>query len=173
MPNYRRLFIDNSYLFITIVTNKRRSILCDNINFLRDAFKDVKKIYNFETYAIVILPEHLHMILIPEKIEDYPKIIRALKYNFSKKINAGGIAIPPYEKNKIWQDRYFEHTIRDEEDLNNHLDYIHYNPVRHKHVKAVIDWEYSSFKKFVEQNNYAKNWGRNEDIKKIKQLNYE
>lgn len=95
MPNYRRLFIDGSYLFITIVTYQKRHILIDNINPLRQAFKDAKEIYKFEIYASVILPNHIHLILIPDNIKEYPKIIRAIKYNFSKSLNDGGIAIPP------------------------------------------------------------------------------
>lgn len=200
MPNYRRLFIDNSYLFITIVTHNRVPILIDNVSILRKSFKQAKEIYEFDIYAISILPDHFHMILIPENIKDYPKIIRAIKYNFSKMINDGGIAIPPYisrspsvsgdsvqcqtravgqeclsyKRNKeIWQKRYYEHTIISEEDLHNHLDYIHYNPVKHGHVKCVKDWEHSSFHKFVEQNNYDINWGSEKDIEKIKELSYE
>lgn len=173
MPNYRRLFIDNSYLFITIVTSQRKSVLIENISLLQESFKEASYIYKFEIYAISILPEHLHMILIPENINDYPKIIRAIKYNFSEKINAGGIAIPPYEKKSIWQKRYYEHTLRDDEDLNKHLDYIHYNPVKHGLVKQVKNWEFSSFHKFVEIKNYDTNWGNFQDIEKIKDLNYE
>ena len=196
MPNYRRLFIDNSYLFITIVTRNRAPILIDNVSTLRASFEEAKEVYKFDVYAIAILPEHMHMILIPENIKDYPKIIRAIKYNFSRKINDGGMAIPPYinrspndsedikvfalcnlSKNKInkgiWQDRYIEHTIRDENDLNNHLNYIHYNPVKHGNVNCVKDWEHSSFHKFVEQKNYETNWGTFQDIEKIKELDYE
>lgn len=92
MPNYRRLFIDNSYLFLTVVTAQRKPLLINNINILRTSFKRAKEIYNFEIYASVILPDHMHLILIPETINEYPKIIRAIKYNFSKLLKDGGIA---------------------------------------------------------------------------------
>ena len=68
---------------------------------------------------------------------------------------------------------YWEHTLRDEEDLNRHIDYVHYNPVKHNLVKNVKDWKYSSFHKFVEQNLYDINWGTNEDIQKIIGLDFE
>jgi len=187
MPNYRRLFIPNSYLFLTIVTNNRRPILLQNIDVLRAAFKHTKNNYNFEILACVILPDHIHLLLKPENIKDYPKIVRAIKYNFSKKFNngvseisplskkatAGRIAIPPYAKKQIWQRRYWEHTIRDDEDLYKHLDYIHYNPVKHVLVKNVKDWEFSSFSKFVEMKNYDLDWGSSKDVKHIATMDYD
>lgn len=182
MSNYRRLFIPNSYLFLTITTNYRRPILIDNINLLKQAFKNTKEIYHFEIFASVILPEHIHSIIIPDKIEDYPKIIHAVKYSFSKKLQNGGIVIPPYNLSNsklkkgdkgIWQRRHYEHTIRDEDDLHKHLDYIHYNPVKHGLTQNVKNWEFSSFNKFVKMGNYDENWGSHKDIEKIKNLNYE
>lgn len=185
MPNYRRLFIPNSYLFITIVTNKRQPILIDNVDLLRKSFKAVKEVYNFEIFASVILPDHIHLIIIPKNINEYPKIIRAVKYNFSKMINDGGIAILPYKndncraglppcQNKtIWQRRYWEHTIRDEEDLHKHLDYIHYNPVKHGLTQNVKDWGFSSFNKFVESKNYDIDWGSVDDVKNIATMDYD
>ena len=73
----------------------------------------------------------------------------------------------------IFQRRYWEHTIRDENELNNHINYIHYNPVKHKLVKNVKDWEYSSFHKFVKNNLYDKNWGNVKEIENIIDLDYE
>ena len=169
-------------MFLTITTNNRKPILIDNIDFLRLAFENTKKIYSFEICASVILPDHLHVILKPEDIEQYPKIIFAIKYHFSRNIDEGGLGNPPYALNQskinkkekgIWQRRYFEHTIIDEDDLNKHIDYIHYNPVKHELVKCVKDWEYSSFGKFVESGNYDTNWGSSQDVEKVKELNYE
>lgn len=176
--NYKRLFINGTYVFLTIVTYNRKKFLIDNVNLLKEAFSESKNFFNFEIFAICILPEHFHIILNPENINDYPKIIKSIKYNFSNNINAVGLASPTYGyENKrekgIWQRRYYEHTIKDEEDLNKHLDYIHYNPVKHNYVSIVNDWKYSSFDKFVKQGNYYKNWGMIKDVEKIKDLNYE
>ena len=150
---------------------------------LRESFKRAQKTYKFKIYASVILPEHLHLIIIPEKIEEYPKIIFSVKYHFSRNVKIdGGLGNPPYalseskikKKEKgIWQRRYIEHTIRDEDDLYNHLDYIHYNPVKHGHVKKVKDWDFSSFNKFVKMNKYDVNWGSENDVEKIKSLEWE
>lgn len=159
MPNYKRLFIPNSYLFLTVVTNNRQPILINNIQLLRESFKRAQQTYKFDLYACAILPDHMHLILTPQKIEEYPKIIFAVKYHFSRNIDIGGLGNPPYNISKckhnkkekgIWQRRYYEHTIRDEDDLYKHLDYIHYNPVKHGFVQNVKDWEFSSFHKFVE-----------------------
>lgn len=176
--NYKRLFINGTYIFLTIITYNRKEILTKNIDLFRNAIIESKKHFNFEIFAICILPEHFHIILKPENINDYPKIIKSIKYNFSAKFNAVGLASPTYGyENKrekgIWQRRYYEHSIKDEEDLNKHLDYIHYNPVKHNYVSCVKDWEYSSFEKFVKHGNYEKNWGSYKDIEKIKDLDYE
>lgn len=174
--NYRRLFVPNAYVFLTVVTYNRKPILIENIDLLRAALKETKKYFNFEIIAVVVLPEHFHIIFNLETIEEYPQIIKSIKYNFSEKFNFVGLASPTYEKKRekeIWQRRYWEHTIINEEDFNRHLDYIHYNPVKHGYVKCTKDWEYSSFKKFVEQNNYEIDWGSEKDIEKIKGLNYD
>ena len=73
----------------------------------------------------------------------------------------------------IFQRRYWEHTITSEEELNNQIDYIHYNPVKHALVNQVKDWQYSSFHKFVKQGLYENDWGSTEDIKNIKDLSFE
>ena len=117
------------------------------------------------------------MILYPENIKDYPKIITSIKYYFSHNIDVG-VETPTYgylnkgEKG-IFQRRYFEHTIIDEKDLNNQINYIHYNHVKHGYAKSVKDWEYSSFHKFVENNWYDKNWGNVKEIENIINLDYE
>ncbi len=174
---YKRLFISNTYIHLVMVTYKRKPILINNIDLLRNSFKNAKQFFNFDIFAICILPDHIHMILKPENIHEYPKIITSIKYYFSNNIDVG-VETPTYGyKNKgergIWQRRYYEHTIRDEEDLNRHLDYIHYNPVKHNHTKNVKDWEFSSFKKFVKTKNYDLNWGNSKDIKHIETLDYD
>jgi len=166
--NYRRLFIENSLIFITIVSCNRLPILIKYIDLLSKSYKNVSNLYKFELIAYSILKDHLHCIIAPKYINDYPKIIKSFKYSFTKNV---GLINPTYIR--IWQNRYWEHTIRDEHDLNLHLNYIHYNPVKHELVQNVKDWEYSSFHNFVQQGLYAENWGSNEDIKNIKDINFE
>ena len=179
MPNYRRAYADKSYVFITMVTFKRNPILIKNIELLRTSLKKVKDKYEFEIFGTVILPDHIHMLIKPENIKEYPTIIKSFKSDFSKNINIEEIEntktylseskVKKKEKG-VWQRRYWEHTIRDENDLYLHLDYIHYNPVNHGLVKNVKDWQYSSFLKFVKQQWYDSNWGSFDDIKKLNNL---
>ena len=183
MSNYKRLFIqDYNYIFFTIVTQYRIKILISNIELLREAFKKAMGKYDFEIFAIVVLEEHFHLILKVKNIEEYPKIIYSVKNYFSKKIdkeveeiNKSRLSesqIKRHEKG-IWQRRYWEHTIRDEKDLYKHLDYIHYNPIKHGYVEKAKDWKYSSFKKFVRMGYYDENWCNFEDKNKIKQIVFE
>ena len=191
MPNYKRFYNDNyRYVFFTIVTNNRQSILIENIDILRSSFKYVLTKYQFEIYAISILKNHIHMILKLENNNEYSEIIRLLKYYFSThitieqsrvgKAEVNYIACPPnISKSKvkkrekgIWQRRYWEHTIRNENDLNIHLDYIHFNPYKHYKIKPQ-DWQYSSFNKFVKLGLYNKDWCNFNDENKINELDFE
>ena len=105
-----------------------------------------------------MLNDHIHLILKLQNTNDYPEIIRLIKYYFSMHIKNGGhaTALPTLQvsdsKNKkrekgIWQRRYWEHTIRDEVDFNKHIDYIHYNPVKHGYVKMAKDWQILNIQK--------------------------
>ena len=168
--NYRRLFIKDGLILLTIVTNNRIPILITNIELLKQSYQNILKHYKFDLIAYSIQPDHIHCIIKPLHIEDYSKIVKSFKYSFTKNYNVR-LVNPTY--NKLWQNRFWEHTIRNENDLNNHLDYIHYNPVKHNLVKNVKDWKYSSFHKFVENNLYNGNWGSSTDIENIKNLDFE
>ena len=165
--NYKRLYLENSYIFGTIVTNKRLPILIQNIEILKRAWLNTSQIYNYKLIAYTVQPDHIHFIICPKNIYDYPKIVKSFKYSFTKNV---GLVKPTYSK--IWQNRYWEHTIRDEKDLYRHLDYIHYNSMKHLNI-VPIKWEYSSFKKFIHLGIYENNWCNIEDKNNINSLNYE
>ena len=175
--NYKRVFVPNSCVHLIIVAYNRKDIFVENIKLLRASFKNAKQHFGFDIIAICVLPNHIHMILNPDNIKEYPKIITSIKYYFSKNCNVG-VETPTYgyvnkgEKG-VFQRRYFEHTICSQEELNNHINYIHYNPVKHGYAKNVKDWKYSSFHKFVEYKFYNKNWGCYTDIENIKNLDFE
>ena len=175
--NYKRVFVPNSYVHLIIISYNRKDVFVENIELLRSSFKNAKQFFDFEVIAICVLSNHIHMILNPKIIQEYPKIITSIKYYFSKHYNVG-VETPTYgyvnkgEKG-VFQRRYYEHTICSQEELNNHINYIHYNPVKHGYAKCVKDWKYSSFHKFVENKLYDENWGSFEDIKKLKDLNFE
>jgi putative transposase len=174
--NYKRYFIPNSMVFITIVTYNRKQILLDYIDLIKHSFKYTKTKISFNIVAIVILKNHIHLILQPENINDYPNIIKYFKTYFSRNINIDNSDLTEGKKHKkekgIWQSRYWAHIILDENDLNKHIDYIHFNPMKHYNI-APKDWEYSSFKKYVNNKFYNINWCNFNDKYKIAELDLE
>ncbi len=171
MPNYIRHYIPNSIVFITIVTYQRKQILIENINNLRLAFKTCP--YSFDILAACILPDHLHFMIKPDDINQLSKIISSIKYSFSKSITTKSTLGNSKREKGIWQRRFYDHIIRSEEDFNRHLDYIHYNPVKHGLVKASKNWKYSSFNKYVKNGQYEENWCNLEDKYNINILEIE
>ena len=178
--NYRRFFVQNSMVFLTIVTSKRRDILINNIDLLKIALKKAIDNYNCHICAICVLPNHIHMIIQPYDIKDYTKFVKQFKTYFSKNFDIENLEDYQLTKSKIdkkecdiWQRRYYEHTIRNENDLNKHIDYIHYNPYKHGYVKSVKDWKYSSFHKFVKNGFYDINWCNYDDKNNINDLQLE
>jgi len=161
MSNYTRVFAQGHPYFITITTEKRRPILIDNITILRQAFAHSKQYFDYSIDAICILPDHLHMIIYPINESDYPHIIKSIKTYFSKHSSLIYTTSQSQSKKKergIWQRRYYEHTIRDEKELERYRNYIHYNAVKHQLSTRAKDWEYSSFHKFVNRGYYDIDW---------------
>lgn len=165
MVNYRRNFIKGgSYFFTVNLKNRQSTLLIDAVNQLRASFSYVQSKKPFEVIAIVILPEHLHRIWqLPENDKDYPARWKSIKSHFTRQLKKMGIQLSKNKHNKhnLWQRRYWEHTIRDENDLTRHIDYIHYNPVKHGWVESVSDWKYSSFHRYVKKGYLPPNWGNN------------
>jgi putative transposase len=170
MRTYKRLQITGGCYFFTVNLAKRQGndLLIRQIDNLRAAFRQTRNSHPFEIDAIVILPEHLHCLWqLPAGDKDYPTRWRLIKSRFSMSI-AQDEAVSPSRRRKgergIWQRRYWEHCIRDEADYQNHLDYIHYNPVKHGHVEWVKDWPYSSFHRWVKRGMYPENWAASPEI---------
>jgi len=151
MPNYRRIFEDGYSYYLTIVTHRRNPILIDNITLLRQSFAQSKKRFDYRIDAIVILPEHIHMVITPKKATDYPKIVGAIKAYFSRYYPCQDREVEQsnsrYKKRHkaVWQKKYYEHTIRNEKDWHETMMYMKHNPVKHGLVDDVNNWEYSSF----------------------------
>ncbi len=159
MSNYKRVYIPGGIFFFTLVTHHRKPLFADELNIkaLRHAFIKVKSIRNFQIDAIVILPDHLHSIWrLPENDVDYSGRWREIKKVTSREINFRSNRA---NERPIWQRRFWEHSIQDEEDWRRHMDYIHYNPVKHGLVTRPADWEWSSFQKLVERGWYEEDWG--------------
>ncbi|NEQ67808.1 MAG: transposase [Symploca sp. SIO2D2] len=164
---YRRAKTPGATYFFTVITYKRNRILCilENVDLLRKSFWRVMQEYPFKIDAFVLLPEHLHCIwTLPENDADFSNRWRLVKNYFSRQCREqyqGRISVSRKRKGEkgIWQRRFWEHQIRDEEDFAQHVDYIHYNPVRHGLVKSPKDWEYSSFHRYVRDGVYPIDWG--------------
>ena len=149
MPNYRRLFIPGGDYFFTVnLLDRRTSLLTDHIEALRDAYGYVQSRHAFETIAICIFPEHLHCIWrLPTGDADYSNRWRMLKSRFTKSLPTSIDTRKGRRKGErgIWQRRFWEHSIRDEQDLDRHIDYIHWNPVKHGLVETPEDWPFSTY----------------------------
>jgi putative transposase len=168
--NYRRINMPGGTFFFTVVTYSRLKLFDfkENIDLLRQSFSLVMRRHPFKIVAIVALPEHIHCIwTLPENDGDYPTRWRLIKNYFSHNLSMEPeFTISASRKSKrekvVWQRRYWEHLIRDESDLRMHIEYIHYNPVRHELVKSPMDWPYSSFHRYVKQGLYPADWGTDE-----------
>ena len=169
MSDYRRYFVPGGTFFFTVVTCQRRQIFFNEIarGMLRKSIGDVRRNRPFQIVAICLLPDHLHAIwTLPNGDCDYSMRWRRIKESFTKRwLAAGGsecrISASRQSKQErgVWQRRFWEHTIRDEDDLERCTDYIHWNPRKHNLVPRVRDWKWSSFFRFVEAGNYEIDWG--------------
>jgi len=154
MANYKRLFLDGYSYFITVVTHKRNPILIENIELLRQSFKESKIKYDYDINAIIILPDHFHMILTPKHAEEYPKIISSIKRHFTRHCPEHYYTHLTQSSSRhrrgtkaVWQKRFYEHTMRNEKDIHEKIQYMYHNPVKHQYIDNPKDWEYSSFYK--------------------------
>jgi putative transposase len=164
MSEYRRFYIPGALWFFTVNLAERKGnpLLLENIDLLRSSFIKVNQSHPFKIIAIVVLPDHLHCILsLPENDGDFSTRWGLIKANFSRNIAKGErISNSRYKRGErgIWQRRFWEHLIRDEKDLHAHIDYIHWNPVKHGLTTKAVDWKYSSFQRFVKEGFYSENW---------------
>ncbi|MGB7814951.1 MAG: transposase [Methylotenera sp.] len=165
---YRRYrLLGGTYFFTINLLNRKSSLLTDHADVLKQAFSYVKQKHPFEIPAIVVLPEHMHLIMeLPEGDDGFPKRIMLIKQYFSRQIpKIESIKTSRLNKGErgIWQRRYWEHCIRDEQDYQHHVDYIHINPVKHGLVSRASDWQYSSIHQYIKRGIYPENWAA--DIK--------
>lgn len=159
MSNYRRARVPGGSYFFTLVTHNRHPMLTDENTrtALRAAVQAVRDEHPFIVEAWVLFPDHLHCLWrLPEGDAGYSlrwaKIKRLTRHHLG--MSAG---------KKLWQPRYWEHCIRDENDFARHADYIHWNPVKHGLVRCAADWPYSTFHRFVADGLYPENWGIADD----------
>lgn len=163
MPDYRRAKLDGGTFFFTVTLADRSSeLLIRQIDRLRRIYALVQQRRPFETVAICILPDHLHAIWsLPPDDSDFARRWNLIKSGFSRGLPAEPRSSSKLAKREkgIWQRRYWEHAIRDDADLARHVDYIHFNPVKHGLVRRVSDWPHSSFHRYVRRGDLPPDWG--------------
>lgn len=166
MADYRRYRVEGGTYFFT---RDRKPLFVSTIaqSLLGNILRECQSRWPFELTAVVLLPEHLHAIwTLPRNDAGYSQRWAWIKKEFTKAWRkAGGAEQSVSEKRVqrgdagIWQPRFWEHTIRDEHDFDRHFDYVHYNPVKHGHVRCPKDWQQSSFHRWVERRVYEPSWG--------------
>jgi putative transposase len=169
---YRRSQAAGATFFFTVVTYDRKRYLCsdENPTRLKQSMESVKAGHPFTIDAIVLLPDHLHCIwTLPQGDNNYSTRWMLIKSTFTRICSESVREIPsPSRIHKreqgVWQRRYWEHQIRDEQDYIRHVEYIHYNPVKHGLAKSPMEWKYSSFHRFVKNGTYHADWGAKERI---------
>ncbi len=168
MTNYRRLFRPGECYFFTVVTYERRSWLCleKARRLLKEAIIKIRKQHEFILEAFVLLPDHLHCLMrLPDGDADFSSRWRLIKDYISKHRDPGWMADSGSASRMVrrevtlWQRRFWEHCIRNDEDWRRHCNYIHYNPVKHGLCTAPRLWPYSSFHRFVREGKYEWDWG--------------
>jgi putative transposase len=163
MTDYRRNRVPGGTYFFTVNLAERGSdLLTREIDALREAVRTVRARKPFHIDAWVVLPEHMHCVwTLPEGDSDFSGRWQAIKAGFSRRVAVGEERSDSrVERNErgIWQRRFWEHTIRGERDYAAHVDYVHFNPVKHGLVTHVGAWPYSSFHRSVAKGLYPATW---------------
>ncbi len=169
MSRYRRARVRGAVYFFTVVTFDRRPILTrpEVRAVLQAAWRKTRSERPFETVALVLLPDHLHCVWrLPDGDGDFGTRWRLIKTRATRALVATGwrVAAPSPQRARrrerdVWQRRFWEHLIRDDEDLRRHVEYTHYNPVRHGLAPRPVDWPFSTFHRYVRRGVYEPTWG--------------
>jgi putative transposase len=166
MPNYRRALVPGATYFFTVVTFRREPLLAspNAVQALRQSIAAVRRVLPFAIGAWVVLPDHMHAIwVLPDGDSDYSTRWGRIKAEFTRRSgirHASGHGLYA----SVWQPRFWEHLIRNERDAAAHMDYLHFNPVKHGLVTRVRDWPYSSFHRCVRDGLYPPDWGTSEPL---------
>jgi len=163
MPDYRRLRVPGGTYFFTVnLLERKQDLLVRHIDELREAVRATKRERPFHIDAWVVLPDHMHTVwTLPQGDDDFSNRWKSIKIRFVQKLprteRRSRVRIAKGERG-IWQRRFWEHMIRDENDYMRHVDYVHWNPMKHGLVQKVADWPYSSFHRYVRDGIYPDDW---------------
>ena len=169
MPKYRRYFALGKFYFLTLVTKEREMVFSYGriFRWFEEALLQCGKRFPHRLHAWVYLPDHIHLIL--EHLDEHTPadLVRCVKRGFLYRIRLGSVGFGESDLQllfrrygTVWQPRYYDHVIRDEEDFVRHADYIHFNPVKHSYTKNPFEWKYSSIHEFA----YRAGWGEVEPL---------
>lgn len=164
MPDYRRFRVAGGTYFFTVNLLERRSdLLVRHVDALREAVRRTRRERPFAIDGWVVLPEHMHCLMtLPDGDDDFSNRIKAIKIRFVRAVPATEWRSPTRAargERAIWQRRFWEHAIRSDADYARHMDYLHYNPVKHGYVGSVRGWPYSTFHRLVKAGLYPPDWG--------------
>ena len=159
MPNFKRYYIPNAYIFITCATKDRIPYLesDENVKLFWKTSRRVHDIHPFNIFAYVILPDHFHWLMqVEHQSGNFSQVMHSFKWNFTRNYKkqykiSGSLS--------LWQPRYWDHVIRDQQDLHKHFDYIHWNPVKHYLVESPGEWIHSSFLCWYKRGEISEGWG--------------
>jgi putative transposase len=159
MSILRRYHRQGNAYFITNVTHRRRPLLVDNIDLLWKAFDAAKRGTPLDITAWVVLPEHFHMVIDPKE-HHISNLLQRIKMSFGvlwrRRVNVAS--------GRVWQHRFWDHIIRDQVDLNAHVDYIHFNPVKHGYANSAFEWQHSSIHEYRKKGFYSSDWGMMDEV---------
>jgi len=153
MSILRRYHCEGNIYFITNVIFQRKPVLIDNIDLLWTSFSAIKYKAGFDLIVWVILPDHFHVVINPQR-NNISNVLQRIKMSFGvpwrKRMNLCS--------GRVWQNRFWDHIIRDQNDLNRHIDYVHFYPVKHRFVNSPFDWTHSSIHKYHAEGFYSRDW---------------
>ncbi len=162
MVLYRRNFVPGGTYFFTVTLADRRAItLVDHVENLRTAYQSVVSARSIDTIAICVLPDHLHAVwTMPDGDANFSSAWVLIKARFSRavaKVDPRIVRVRNDQFN-LWQSRFWEHTIRDDRDLEAHVNYIHFNPAKHGYCTSAAEWPHSSFHRYVREGLLTSDW---------------
>ena len=152
-------------MFITQVVQDRKPVFRDPqyMNLLHEILHNVRQLHPFTMFGYGFLLDHFHVIIQPTGESNFSDIMHSFKPHFTREFKKM-MGLSSSEPLKFWQKRFWDHVIRDQNDLDRHIDYIHYNPVRHGYVKSPFDWPHSSIHRYFEEGFYQRDWGMREIV---------
>ncbi len=168
MSHFRRSYTAGGTFFFTVVTYRRQRFLCDDDvrTALRESIRRCREVHPFEIDAWVLLPDHMHCIwTLPEGDADFSTRWNVIKRGVTRRVGARlqrdhlmNESKAAHRESTLWQRRFWEHQIRDDDDFRTHIDYLHFNPAKHGLVDRVTDWPHSSFHRYIADGTYAVDW---------------